>query len=403
MVSCSNCCDTPYGGEDTCSVGALSRMCKLKYSSKMTVKLWFGVLCLLFLLAACRHPTGVRAPSSSATPVDASVPSSVPYAREFPNVAADDAYLVGAYWYPWYGADGRHWNEGYRDTPLLGTYDSADPTVINRQIDWATGHGVDFFVASWWGRDSFEDAVIHGAFTSAELRDDIRFAILYESMGLLEAQDGTIDLDSAGNRQKLVSDMRVLAERYFTHPGYLRVDDRPVVFLYLTRIFIGDVAGVMAEVRDEVCAATGHEPFIIGDEVYWQVPVRSQIVPFDGVTAYNMHTSVPGVATWFGRELPHQYQRWAQEATAAGVAFVPDVIPGFDDTAVRPEAHHPVIPRSLELFTGQSKTALALADPRIRMVMITSWNEWHEGTSIEPAEEFGFTYLDALRQTLLER
>jgi len=367
------------------------------------MKLWFGMLCLLFLLAACRHPTGVRAPASSATPLDALVPSPVPYAREFPNVAADDTYLVGAYWYPWYGADGRHWNEGYRDTSLLGTYDSADPMVINRQIDWATGHGVDFFVASWWGHNSFEDAVIHDAFTSAELRDDIRFAILYESMGLLEVQNGTINLDSAGNRQKLISDMRLLAGRYFTHPGYLRIDDRPVVFLYLTRVFVGDVAGAMAEVRDEVRAATGQDPFIIADEVYWQMPVRSRLALFDGVTAYNMHTSVPGVATWFEDGVSRQYKRWAQEAAATGVLFVPDVIPGFDDTAVRPEAHHPVIPRSLELFTAQLKTALALADPQVRMVMITSWNEWHEGTSIEPAEEFGFTYLDALRQALLGR
>jgi glycoprotein endo-alpha-1,2-mannosidase len=344
--------------------------------------------------------TSSPVPTNTATPTKTTVPTATPFPREFENTAASDEYLVGAYWYPWYDSDGRHWNDGYLGKPLLGRYKSADPTVINRQIDWATGHGIDFWATSWWGRSSFEDEVIRSSLLSAALRDDIQFAILYESTGQLYMNDGVFDLSNATNKQMFVSDMRYLAETFFEEPNYLHIDGRPVVFLYLTRIFVGDVAQTFQEAREAVRQVTGNEIFIIGDEVYWQAPTRSRLALFDGVTAYNMHTSVPNIAQGFAWKVTNQYQQWALAATAAGVTFVPDILPGFDDTAVRPEASHPIIPRSPELFSEQLITSLRIANGLARIVMITSWNEWHEYTSIEPSEEFGFEYLDLLQAGL---
>jgi len=240
-------------------------------------------------------------------------------------------------------------------------------------------------------------------FLSAPLASDIQFAILYESVGLLNIRNGIINLNEGGNKRILVRDMRYLAETYFNQPNYLHVGDRPVVFLYLSRIFLGDVVHAINEVRDAVREVTGEEIFIIGDEVYWQAPTRSRLTLFDGVTAYNMHTSVTDIEQGFARKVTNQYEWWAQAAAAAGVTFVPDVIPGFDDTAVRYEAQYPVIPRSPELFTELLESALALADGQVRIVMITSWNEWHEYTSVEPSEEFGFEYLDLLQAALRGR
>ncbi len=121
------------------------------------------------------------------------------------------------------------------------------------------------------------------------------------------------------------------------------------------------------------------------------------MAPFDGVTAYNMHTSISGIGDNFAGRVRARYALWAEAADQHGVAFVPNVIPGFDDTAVRPEAAHPIIPRSVELFSAQLSDALALASGPTRLVMITSWNEWHEDTSIEPGQEFGLEYLELLR------
>lgn len=321
--------------------------------------------------------------------------------RAFENVADADDRLIGAYYYPWYAANGRHWNEGVPRRPLLGEYDSADEGIINRHIDWATGHGIDFFAISWWGPQSFEANVLREQFLPADLAGEMSFAILYESTGRLDMQQGQFDLSSTRNVDRLADDFRHLAETYFHEPNYLRIDGRPVVFIYLTRIMQGEALHAFEAAREAVRVTTGLELFLIGDEVYWQEPSTERVELFDTVTAYNMHTSSPDVADWFLRELPGKYAAWADVCEEADVLFVPSVIPGFDDTAVRPEARHPVIPRSTQLFAAQLETALRLAEHGPRLVMINSWNEWHEDTAIEPAEDSGMSYLQVLRDALM--
>jgi hypothetical protein len=211
-----------------------------------------------------------------------------------------------------------------------------------------------------------------------------------------------IRLTDAETQQQFVDDVTYLAKTTFSHPNYLRIEGRPVLFLYLTRTFAGDIQGTMDAAREAVRAETGKPAFIIGDEVYWQSPSSLRIRPYDGVTAYNMHTSVLGIADGFAGKVAEQYDIWARKTAADGVAFIPDILPGFDDTGVRPEAEHPVIPRDPESFATQLRDAIALAHGPVRLVMITSWNEWHEYTSVEPGEPFGFTYLEIIRDTVAD-
>jgi hypothetical protein len=302
--------------------------------------------------------------------------------------------LIGAYYYPWYGTGGRHWIEGYLGTPELGEYDSSNSEVLRQHVSWAADHGIDFFTAAWWGQGSYEDEVIHGPLLDVMAESDLQFAILYESPGLLGMENDKIAVDEPSKRERLIYDFDYLAQNALSHPNYLRINGRPVVFLYLTRVFTGDVAAVLDEIRSTVAARNGQEPFIIGDEVYWHGPSPSRLELYDGVTAYNMHTSVAGIADEFASKVASRYEIWQRAARDAGVAFIPDVIPGFDDTAVRPEAEHPVIPRSPELFAQQLTDSVELAEGPVRLVMITSWNEWHEYTSVEPAKEYGTTYLE---------
>ncbi len=319
---------------------------------------------------------------------------------ETPTVAADDDILIGAYWYPWFGAGGRHWNEGYLGTPTLGEYDMTQPEVLDQHIAWAVEHSIDLFAASWWGRDSFEDEVLRVHLPAAARSSEIQWAVLYESTGLLEPDNGRFDLDGT-NRQRFVDDVRYLAETHFSQPNYLRIDGRPVLFIYLTRIFSGDVAGAFDAARAAVREIDGHDLYIVADEVYWGTLDATRLPAYDAITAYNMHTSVPDIAVDFAAKVLRQYERWAQATKRAQINFVPGVLPGFDDTAVRPQAKHPVIGRGLALFGEQLTGALEIAQEQpVPMVMITSWNEWHEYTSIEPAEEYGFEYLDLLQAEL---
>jgi len=324
------------------------------------------------------------------------------YPRQFLNTARNDRILVGAYYYPWYGPGRNHWQDGYAEHPTQGEYDSADKKVINQHIDWAAGHGIDFFAVSWWGIGSHEDQVLKDELLNSPMRDEIQFAVLYESAGLLPASNDSIDLDSPDTLQKLLDDFKYIQDTYFDDPHYLKIGDRPVVFIYLTRIFTGDVGGAFSALRGAL-RSRGSEVYLVGDEVYWSNAPSlgsSHIQAFDAITAYNMHTSDTDIADNFSQKVQNEFTTWKATADSLGVAFVPNTLPGFDDTNVRPEANHPPIPRSVGLFEQQIDIALSLLDPQINMFMITSWNEWHEDTSIEPAQEFGLEYLEALQRKL---
>ena len=327
------------------------------------------------------------------------------YHRQFPDTSKNDNLLVGAYYYPWYGPGRNHWDQGYAEHPTLGEYNSSDQDVINQHIDWASGHGIDFFAMSWWGKTSNEDAVLKDHILKSPMLADFKFVILYESSGLLPVSNEAIDLNSPDNLLKLLDDLQYLQDTYFNNPHYLKIDDRPVLMIYLTRIFKGDVAAAFQALRGALLSR-GSDVYLIADEVYWgneQSLPASHIQAFDAVTAYNMHTSVPDIADNFNNKVKDAYTAWKAKADELNVAFVPGVIPGFNDSSVRPQANHPPIPRSVDLFKSQLDLALSLLDPRLNIVMITSWNEWHEDTSIEPAQEYNFDYLDALQNKLENR
>ena len=112
-----------------------------------------------------------------------------PYIRQFENIAKTDDILVGAVYYPWYP---HNWQFGSTYTPLLGKHDTTDPIVVNKHIDWATGHGIDFFAVSWPGLRSWLSKRPHmienleNGLLKSSLIDQIKFVIFFEPSYLEE-------------------------------------------------------------------------------------------------------------------------------------------------------------------------------------------------------------------------
>ncbi|MEM4969698.1 MAG: glycoside hydrolase family 99-like domain-containing protein [Sulfolobales archaeon] len=313
-----------------------------------------------------------------------------PYIRQYENVAKLDNILVIVHYYPWYSTS-RHWNEGYKGNPLLGNYDSQDPIVISKHIDWATGHGIDAFLISWWGPYSFEDLTLRKILENP-LADNIRIGILYESLGRLkvlrnEKDEIYIDMNDPDNVNILLSDLKYLAKNYFNSPNYLYIKESPVIELYLARIYKGDIENVISILRKEM------KLYLLADLVYWQNPSseKDRIKVFDGITSYNMHTNVPEILKNFEYNLDKKYKEWSTVAEELNVDFLPSVIPGFDDSAVR-STNYP-LPKSEKRFIEQLQIAKKY-NPSV--VVITSFNEWHEYTQIEPDREEYKKYLEVL-------
>jgi hypothetical protein len=351
--------------------------------------------------------------------------------------------LLGAHYYPWYrgvsppasarGEIGwmRRALRGRllpRQLPALGVYDSRDPAVIGAHIAQSERARIDFWSVSWWGPDGREDRTLRDHILPHPDAGKLRYAILYESTGRL----GSFERPDYSN---WVSDFEYLRKTYFGHPRYLKLDGKPVVFVYLTREYFRDRGlEALSRLRDAV-----PDLYIVGDEIFGPQYHERHAKLFDAVTAYDVYgqsTRIDGGTLAAIDRLKSNYESARAIAHGVGTAFVPAIGPSYNDRAVR--EGHPGRSRVLSDREGSAegdlfremirRIALPLSDPRAeRMVLVTSFNEWYEDTQIEATggtagstakddsdsgsfytegetyEDYGTLYLDILREELRDR
>jgi parallel beta-helix repeat protein len=131
-----------------------------------------------------------------------------------------------AFYYPWYGTpdvskNWRHWppdgSTRITDHPLLGFYDSNNESLIKEHIDMAKEAGIDGFIVSWWGIDSFEDNATSPIKNVCE-QNGLKLTIYYE-------------ITSSVNQT--VNDIVYLLNNYANSNAWFRVDNRPVFYVYV--------------------------------------------------------------------------------------------------------------------------------------------------------------------------
>ncbi|MFB6176448.1 MAG: glycoside hydrolase family 99-like domain-containing protein, partial [Halobaculum sp.] len=304
--------------------------------------------------------------------------------------------MIGAHYYGWYGPD-NHWSNGYTGTPVLGEYDSKDREVVNRHVEWASQHGIDWFSATWWGPNSYSGRALRNHIAPALAGSPVEYSVLYEPKGRLsfDTDSGTADLDEQHNRERLAADLTQIAEAHTDRSSYLHVDGRPVVYVYIARTLVGDVAGAFAEAQSQA----GEQFYFIGD--YGRRPQVPNLSVFDAVSPYNMYYPAADINDDFVAYVEDRYRRWRLLADRYDFRFVPNVLPGFDNTeAAWGEEDNPVLYRSPERYRRQCSVARSVMDTDVPMALITSFNEWHEYTSVEPGESFGTTYLEVTEGAL---
>jgi hypothetical protein len=303
-----------------------------------------------------------------------------PYIREFENVADDDDILIGAFYYPWYNPT-RRWTQRSMERPLLGEYYSADPIIISKHIDWATGYGIDAFFISWHGPYSWEERMTKN-FVNNQLIEDIKFSLIY-------------GVDWEENVKRVSEHFRYINRTYFNHPSFLKIDEKPAIFLYLVRAYPQESKEIVENVRLE------YPVYLIADLVYWDPPFKYHELTklFDAVSAYNMHISNEDVRNNFIELVDRKYNEWFTESKTSGVNFIPQVFPGFNDTKVPGRENLPY-PRSKEFFENLIRVARKYVDPKLNTMFVTSFNEWYENTQIEPSINYRFEYLQILKYYL---
>lgn len=304
----------------------------------------------------------------------------------------DNRLLVGACYYPWYrkgahwGGDNLRYNLDPPQPPQLGKYDCMDQAVITQHVQWSAQAGVDFWISSWWGPgEATDDVILNGHLQNPEFLKRLGYCVLYEPT------QGKPIIVNDSYISKFVSDLTYLIRNHFKSSNYLKIDNKPVLYIYLTRTMQGNYQGLFAS-ADSLLQSSGYNGlYVVGDEAYWRQFSEARLQYIEAVTAYNPHISeswVTNASSFITRCNSEVYVPWMDIVNKAQKSFWVCVIPGFNDLGVRPAEYHPVIPRgsaaTFSEFLRSVKAVLKRQTLPLKFLVVTSWNEWHEDTQIEP-------------------
>ncbi|KAL3910787.1 MAG: hypothetical protein SGARI_001955, partial [Bacillariaceae sp.] len=287
------------------------------------------------------------------------------------------------------------------------------------------------WIASWFGIDSREDITLQETVLDVlESDPDQRIAIHYETNAVLRYKDGdgnifhTLDGKPDDPDDGVANHMIHFCNNYFNHPNYYFVQgNRPVIFLYLSRVldnggqlnkideqetggtwdsyeFLEEVVKTM---RDTAIATCQMDPFIVGDHVFNAYLASRDAAAFqllDAVTGYDVYGHLDDGRNGFaGEELEsfmEEQAKWKDEANKENCAYIPTVTPGFNDRGFRLRTSGAAEAMSLSrklteeasegsLLAKSIELSLGLLDPAADNLMaLTSFNEYHEDTQIEP-------------------
>lgn len=236
--------------------------------------------------------------------------------------------------------------------PSLGYYNSSSATLIKRHIRAMRWARIQAGISSWWGPGSLTDTRLRRLLQVTDrLHSPFRWSVYYEA----EAQgDPSV--------AQLRSDLTYLRDNYAKNPAFLRLNGRFVVFVYADA---GDGCGMVDR---------------------WKQA--------NTVGAYVVLKVFPHY-----RSCPSQPDGWHQYAPAAagadqegGYSF--SVSPGF----WKADEPSPRLPRSISRWRRDVRRMVA---SRARFQLVTTFNEWGEGTAAESATQWATrsgagAYLDAL-------
>ncbi len=268
-----------------------------------------------------------------------------------------------------------------RAQPLIGYYDSDDPAVVRWHIKLAKAAGIEAFLVSWWGEATPSGIALEKTILPVADREQFKVALFSE----LAQFHKDVNV--------LAREMAAVLQRIKDNPAYLRVEGKPVVYLYQVPFAPKLTPETFAELRRGVEARVG--------PVYWLMdkvrnpqnqglmfPEEWLTIPDIPMIGFYGTFSIKRI--WEYEDLAPHYTRLVLQAHAAGKkAFLP-AHPGHDNSGARPNDHF-VMPRDDGATLRGYLRAATGADADV--VLLTSFNEWPETTIVEPSSSWPDPYL----------
>ncbi len=321
----------------------------------------------------------------------------------------------------WWGPGFTEWRNVIRGRPLypdhyqphipgeLGFYDLRLPEVREAQAALAEAHGITGFCYYhyWFNGRRILERPFNEVLASGS--PDFPFALCWANEPWTRNWDGGSSEVLIPQRHSLDDDrahIRWLIKA-FGDERYIRVDNRPVFFVYNVRA-LEDPPAVTGVWREECSKAGVGDPLLVQFDTFGNSG-NPALAGFDAAAEFLPHGVFETMqAQGFRhihdsrglRNLIYRYDdlvRGQLARTEPAWTRYQCVVPNWDNTPRKPQGHANLFlgstPQLYEEWLGGSIAKASAA--RHEFVLINAWNEWAEGTHLEPDVEHGRAYLEA--------
>ncbi len=316
--------------------------------------------------------------------------------------ASLEAKQIFAHYMPWFVAPpystkwGWHWTMNHYDPntvaadgrrsiasrfyPEIGPYDSADPAVLEYHCLLMKLAGIDGVIVDWYGSDNVYDYALIETRTQALLREasrfGLQFALCYEDATIANAIKGGF-LTASNALARGQDTLRYAATNYFNNPAYARLGGRPLLLNFGPQYFKKSTEW---QAIFNVLTTSEQPAFFTED---------NRLAIGQGAFNWPPMWLCPGNTGVLSATALNQYLDQFQQRATNWPAYIESAFPRFVD--IYREAGLGYGYGVLEDAGGATFRATlerALANPA-PVVQLVTWNDFGEGTVIEPTREFG--------------
>lgn len=370
-----------------------------------------------------------------------------------------NSYEIAAYYFPNYHFDKRNekwhgmgWNEweltkraeprfeGHQQpkVPLWGYEDETDPSVMAKKIKAASDNGLSSFIFDWyWYEDGpFLQRALDEGFIKAENNDLIKFALMWANHDWIDIHPSqrsrpcNILLDGIISEAAFRNATDQIIRTYFSHPSYWRVNDGLYFSVYMIKNIVGIFGNLNAarraledfrqRTRDaglgeiHLNAIVWGNTVLPGEEKITDVNEILNALGFDSVSSYvwihnNQPSSFPVTSYKEYRDI--SVKDFEKLTKKYRLPYYPNVTMGWDPSprTIQSDRYdhlgYPFTPTLSGNTPDEFRKALELAKgfmdkgfTKPKILTINAWNEWTEGSYLEPDMIYEFGYLDAIKQ-----
>ncbi|MDG0790549.1 glycoside hydrolase family 99-like domain-containing protein [Cohnella ginsengisoli] len=364
----------------------------------------------------------------------------------FPNYHVDprNEATHGAGWNEWElvrRATPRFPGHEQPKVPLWGYLDESKPETAEKQIAAAADHGIDAFIYDWyWYEDgAFLNKALENGFLQASNNDRLKFSLMWANHDWINifpykrGMDHTLLHSGQVSLQAFEAACDYMIEKYFGHPSYWRVEGGLYFSVYELMSLIQSLGGIeqtkaaldgfRVKVRDaglgelHLNAVVWGIQNLPGERTLENPGERVRELGFDSVTSYVWihHIALESYPTVdypaYAKMAEADWGKFRKQFGDYGIPYYPNVSMGWDSSprTVQSDVHanigYPFTPVLVGNTPEAFRQSLAAAKAFIEttsadvppILTINSWNEWTEGSYIEPDTVNGMGYLEAIR------